>query len=105
MKKFLGLAFILVLSFALAACGNNDKDTTEEKGTDTTETKTTTLKVGASNVPHAEILEEAKPLLKEKGIDLEIVTFQDYVLPNKSLADGDLDANYFQHIPYLEATN
>ncbi len=102
MKKFLGLAFILVLSFALAACGNNDKDTTEEKGTDTTETKTTALKVGASNVPHAEILEEAKPLLEEKGIELDIVTFQDYVLPNKSLADGDLDANYFQHIPYLE---
>jgi D-methionine transport system substrate-binding protein len=103
MKKFLGLAFILVLSFALAACGNNEKDTTKEKGTDTTETKTTVLKVGASNVPHAEILEEAKPLLKEKGIDLEIVTFQDYILPNKSLADGDLDANYFQHIPYLES--
>jgi uncharacterized lipoprotein YehR (DUF1307 family) len=53
MKKFLGLAFILVLSFALAACGNNEKDTTKEKGTDTTETKTTVLKVGASNVPHA----------------------------------------------------
>ncbi len=103
MKKFLGLAFILVLSFALAACGNNGKDTTEEKGSDTTDTKTTTLKVGASNVPHAEILEEAKPLLKEKGIDLEIVTFQDYVLPNKALADGELDANYFQHIPYLES--
>lgn len=103
MKKFLGLAFILILSFALAACGNNGKDTTEEKGSDTTDTKTTTLKVGASNVPHAEILEEAKPLLKEKGIDLEIVTFQDYILPNKSLADGELDANYFQHIPYLES--
>ena len=75
----------------------------KKKAADTTDTKTTTLKVGASNVPHAEILEEAKPLLKEKGIDLEIVTFQDYVLPNKSLADGELDANYFQHIPYLES--
>src|SRR4051812_6273016 len=103
MKKFLGLALILVLSFALAACGNNSKDTTKEKNTATTETKTTTLKVGASNTPHAIILEQAKPILKEKGIDLEIVKFQDYVLPNKALADGDLDANYFQHIPYLES--
>ncbi len=104
MKKFLGLAFILVLSFALAACGTSSKDTSEEKSTtDTTETKTTALKVGASNTPHAVILEQAKPLLKEKGIELEIVPFQDYVLPNKALADEELDANYFQHIPYLEA--
>lgn len=102
MKKLLGLAFILVLSFALAACGNNSKDTNEEQGANTTEEKTTTLKVGASNTPHAVILEEAKPLLKEKGIDLEIVPFQDYVLPNKALADEEIDANYFQHIPYLE---
>ena len=63
----------------------------------------TKLVVGASNVPHAEILEKAKPILKEKGIDLEIVKFQDYVLPNKALADKDIDANYFQHIPYLES--
>ena len=54
MKKFLGFALLLVLSFALAACGNNSKDTTEEKGADTTEEKTTTLKVGASNTPHAD---------------------------------------------------
>lgn len=94
MKKFLGFALILVLSFALAACGNNSKDTKDEK--------TTTLKVGASNTPHAVILEKAKPILKEKGIDLEIVPFQDFVLPNKALAEGEIDANYFQHIPYLE---
>ena len=104
MKKFLGLAFILVLSFALAACGTSTKDTNKDKTADTTsETKTTTLKVGASNTPHAVILEKAKPILKEKGINLEIVKFQDYVLPNKTLAEGQLDANYFQHIPYLEA--
>lgn len=58
--------------------------------------------MGASNVPHAVILEKAKPLLEKKGIELEVKKFQDYVLPNKSLADKDLDANYFQHIPYLE---
>ena len=64
--------------------------------------KNNNFESGASNTPHAVILEKAKPLLKEKGIDLEIVTFQDYVLPNKALANGELDANYFQHIPYLK---
>ena len=103
MKKFLGLAFILVLSFALAACGTSNKDTNTEKTADKATEKTTTLKVGASNTPHAVILEKAKPILKEKGIDLQIVKFQDYVLPNKALANGELDANYFQHIPYLKA--
>lgn len=61
-----------------------------------------TLKVGASPVPHAEILEAVKPQLKEKGIDLEIIEFNEYVTPNLALADGDLDANFFQHTPYLE---
>ncbi|GHC67520.1 MetQ/NlpA family ABC transporter substrate-binding protein [Limoniibacter endophyticus] len=59
------------------------------------------LKIGASNVPHAEILEEAAPLLKEKGVDLTIIPFQDYILPNTALANEEIDANYFQHIPYL----
>ncbi|MED4687842.1 MetQ/NlpA family ABC transporter substrate-binding protein [Peribacillus frigoritolerans] len=97
MKKLLGFALILVLSIALAACGS-EKD---KSGSDT-EKESKKIVVGASNVPHAEILEEAKPLLKEKGIELEIETFQDYVLPNKALNDKELDANYFQHIPYLE---
>ena len=65
----------------------------------------TKLVVGASATPHAEILEAAKPLLAEKGIDLEIVVFDDYVQPNLQLEAGDLDANYFQHIPYLENFN
>ncbi|MFF2459335.1 MetQ/NlpA family ABC transporter substrate-binding protein [Peribacillus simplex] len=98
MKKFLGFALILVLSIALAACGSE-----KDKSGGDTEKESKKLVVGASNVPHAEILEEAKPLLKEKGIDLEIETFQDYVLPNKALNDKELDANYFQHIPYLES--
>lgn len=63
----------------------------------------TKLTVGASPVPHAEILEAAKPLLKEKGIDLEVVVFQDYILPNTALAGKDIDANYFQHVPYLDS--
>ncbi|MGE5552927.1 MAG: MetQ/NlpA family ABC transporter substrate-binding protein [Betaproteobacteria bacterium] len=60
------------------------------------------LKVGATPVPHAEILQVVKPLLEKQGIKLEIVEFQDYVQPNLALDAGELDANYFQHIPYLE---
>ena len=67
--------------------------------------ESTKLVIGASSTPHAEILEAAKPLLAEKGIDLEIVIFDDYVQPNLQLDAGDLDANYFQHIPYLENFN
>lgn len=62
-----------------------------------------TLTVGASNVPHAEILEQAKPILAKQGIDLEIKSFQDYILPNTALAGREIDANYFQHIPYLNS--
>jgi D-methionine transport system substrate-binding protein len=97
MKKWLGLFLALSLAFVLAACGASKDDSKDGKD------GLTKLVVGASNVPHAEILEEAKPILKEKGIDLEIKKFQDYVLPNKALESKELDANYFQHIPYLEA--
>ena len=65
--------------------------------------KKSTLIIGASPVPHAEILEKAKEILKKKGIELEIKVFTDYVVPNLALADKSLDANYFQHIPYLES--
>lgn len=63
------------------------------------------LKVGASPVPHAEILEFVKDDLAEEGIELEIVEFTDYVTPNLSLDDGSIDANYFQHVPYLDQFN
>jgi D-methionine transport system substrate-binding protein len=62
-----------------------------------------TLKVGATPVPHAEILEVVKPMLAAKGINLEIIEFTDYVTPNLALNDGDIDANFFQHVPYMEA--
>ena len=65
--------------------------------------KVVRLVVGASNVPHAEILKKVKPILEEQGIELEIETYQDYVLPNKDLESRELDANYFQHIPYFDA--
>jgi D-methionine transport system substrate-binding protein len=98
MKKWISALFAVVLVLALAACGGNNNAADDKK-----EGKLTKLVVGASNVPHAEILEKAQPILKEKGIDLKIVKFQDYILPNKALADKEIDANYFQHIPYLEA--
>lgn len=63
------------------------------------------LKVGASPVPHAEILKSVQPLLKEKGIDLQIIEFTDYVQPNLALQNKELDANYFQHLPYLTDFN
>ena len=88
MKKLLTLALSLALTAAVGVASANTK-----------------LVVGASATPHAEILEAAKPILAEKGIDLEIVVFDDYVQPNLQLEAGDLDANYFQHIPYLEDFN
>jgi len=84
-------ASILALGI-LAGCSTTDE--TDEK-----------IVVGASAVPHAEILENVKDDLKELGYDLEITIFNDYVLPNKALSEGQLDANFFQHIPYLEEMN
>lgn len=65
----------------------------------------TTIKVGATPTPHAEVLEQIKDTLKDKGYDLEIVEFTDYIQPNVALSSGDLDANYFQHITYLNDYN
>lgn len=104
MKKLLGILVAFTLVLALAACGTSEKKSESKSGdTGSDKAETTKLVVGASPVPHAEILEKAKPILKEKGIDLEIKTFTDYVFPNKALASKELDANYFQHIPYLNA--
>lgn len=64
--------------------------------------QSTVLRVGASTLPHAPILEFVKPLLAEEGIELEIIEFSDYVLPNLALAEGEIDANFFQHVPYLD---
>jgi len=95
MKKItsLVLALLLVASlFAFASCGG---DKTDDK----------TIIVGASSTPHAEILEQVKANLADKGYTLEIRVFDDYILPNTSLDEGDLDANYFQHKPYLDSFN
>lgn len=78
------------------------EETTEEA--ETVESKGT-ITVAASATPHAEILEQAKPILAEQGWELEVTVFDDYVQPNLVVESGDFDANYFQHIPYLESFN
>lgn len=101
MKKLFALiATLLVPSLALAGCGGTDTASSGAAQKNTSGMKT--LKVGATAVPHAEILEVVKPLLEKEGINLEIVEFNDYVQPNLALNDKELDANFFQHEPYLK---
>ncbi|MEG2295385.1 MAG: MetQ/NlpA family ABC transporter substrate-binding protein [Oscillospiraceae bacterium] len=95
LKKLLTLGVALSLSTALVACAST-ADTT---------IKSNVLNVGASPSPHAEILQVIKPILAEKGIELIIKEFSDYVLPNRALDEGSLDANFFQHQPYLDDFN
>lgn len=100
MKKILTLLTAFVLAFTLVGCSSSK----DKKGIDAEKldkNNPVTLKIGASNVPHAEILEHIAPKLLEEGIKLDIVTYQDYYLPNKTLSDKEIDANYFQHIPFL----
>ena len=100
MKKVTAIILTGILTLGvLTGCQSNSK--AEEKGSSE---DAKTIKVAASATPHAEILAAAKPILAEQGWNLEVTEFDDYVLPNDALADGSLDANYFQHIPYLEET-
>ena len=109
-RKVLALTLALVLSLSLAACAsksaaeNVEKVPAEEAASDTVEQKGT-ITVAASPTPHAEILEQAKPILQAMGWTLEVKEFQDYVQPNNVVESGEFDANYFQHIPYLENFN
>jgi D-methionine transport system substrate-binding protein len=96
MKKVFLLSLSLILALIVSACGNGE----ENKGN-----QTQSLKVGATQVPHAEILNHVKPILKKQGIDLQVQVFQDYVLPNRAVEETQIDANYFQHIPWMETTN
>ena len=109
-KKLLALLLGLTLCLSLAACGGDSAadsgaaDTgAAEEGGDSGET--VTLTVAASPTPHAVILEQCVPILAEQGIDLVINQYSDYVVPNTAVEDGDEDANYFQHLPYLEEFN
>ena len=103
MKKLLALAMALTLCLGLAACGG---DTTDASTDDTAQTgETVTLKVGATPAPHQEILEQVVDNLAEQGITLEIVPYTDYNTPNTAVEEGENDANYFQHITYMENFN
>ncbi|MBS4879306.1 MAG: MetQ/NlpA family ABC transporter substrate-binding protein [Firmicutes bacterium] len=115
MKKLLALTLALVLCLGLAACGggtSTDTDTNADTSSDadtngdaTANGETITLTVGATPNPHAEILAQVKDDLAAEGIDLVVKEYSDYVVPNTAVEEGDLDANYFQHTPYMEEFN
>ena len=115
MKKLLALTLALVLCLGLAACGggtSTDTDTNADTSSDAdtngdaaTNGETITLTVGATPNPHAEILAQVKDDLAAEGIDLVVKEYSDYVVPNTAVEEGDLDANYFQHTPYMEEFN
>ena len=112
MKKLISAALAGVLALSLAACGSTasvSESTASSEAASTAETGSDlagiTIKVAASPTPHAEILNIAKDLLAEQGITLDIVEFSDYVQPNMVTESGEVDANYFQHQPYLDSFN
>ena len=125
MKKKIATLLIATLTLGvvgLTGCGANDGATNEatenaateetevadaatEETTDTAPEELEVLKVGASITPHAEILAQVKDVLAQEGYDLQVVEYNDYVLPNTALEDGELDANFFQHQPYLDDFN
>ncbi len=107
MRKIVYLLLTLSLAVsALTACGSKDEGVAEENATEETSTESKgVIKVAASATPHAEILEQAKAILAEQGWDLQVTVFDDYVQPNLVVENGEFDANYFQHIPYLDDFN
>ncbi|HIW54137.1 MAG TPA: metal ABC transporter substrate-binding protein [Candidatus Ruthenibacterium merdigallinarum] len=109
MKKVFAIALSAALALGLAACGGASSSSAAPSSAPAASASgseaAVTLTVGASPAPHAEILEQAATLLAEQGIALDIVEFDDYVMPNTALAEGSLDANYFQHQPYLTNFN
>ncbi|MFC8687923.1 MetQ/NlpA family ABC transporter substrate-binding protein [Brevibacillus porteri] len=106
MKKLVVSVLSTVLAFSLAACGGKTETApAPTEGGAQGGQQEVTLKVGASPVPHAAILKFVQPKLKEQGVNLEIKEFTDYVQPNVQVNEKQLDANFFQHKPYLEDFN
>ena len=112
MKKVCTIALSALLALSLlAGCGSSSGSSASAPAASgsaagsAAPAETVTLKVGASITPHAEILAQCKPILAEQGIDLEVVEYTDYVQPNTAVEEGDLDANYFQHVNYLNWFN
>lgn len=97
-KTLISILVVIALSLILGACGKIPVKNTSSSGD-----RSNVLRVGATPEPHAQILKVVEPLLKEEGIELKIVEFTDYVLPNLALNDGEIDANFFQHVPYMES--
>lgn len=105
-KRVLAVLLAGVLgAAALTGCGGSDKDGASGSSGADSSSELKEIKVAASATPHAEILEEAKVLLEEEGYKLDVTVFNDYVQPNEVVESGDFDANYFQHIPYLDSFN
>ena len=98
LKKIFSVGLVGLAALGLAACGGGAKN--KDAASDDKK-----ILVVASPAPHAEILEAAKPILKKEGYDLEVKIVNDYVTPNKLVFDGDADANFFQHTPYLDKFN
>lgn len=111
MKKVCTIALSALLALSLlAGCGSSGSSASAPAASGSAAgsaapAETVTLKVGASITPHAEVLAQCKPILAEQGIDLEVVEYTDYVQPNTAVEEGDLDANYFQHVNYLNWFN
>ena len=99
MKKYVALVLALLLGLTAFVGCSGDSGKKDESA------DLTVIKVGASPTPHAEILEAIKGLMAEQGYDLQVVTFNDYVLPNNAVESGEVDANYFQHITYMNDFN
>jgi D-methionine transport system substrate-binding protein len=109
-KRLVSVITAAVLSAALlAGCGGSSGASSSapaDQGSAAADSKELTkITIAASPTPHAEILEAAKPILAEKGYDLDIKVFDDYVQPNEVVNSGEIDANYFQHVPYLDSFN
>lgn len=96
---------VLAFTVAVSAAACTGADTSTVSSETASEAAAAVIKVGANITPHAEILEQAKPILAEKGITLEVVELEDSITPNTGVIEGSLDANYFQHVPYLEQFN
>ena len=117
MKKLVSLLLTGALAFGLLAgcgggagtaetpAGNTNTPSAETPSAETPAGETVTLRIGGTPAPHVEILEQVVPILAEQGITLEITTMNDYNTPNDAVEDGSLDANYFQHITYMNEYN
>lgn len=95
MKKIVSILLTLLIVIGVVGCTSKKEEAQDKK----------IIKVGASPAPHKEILDIVKPLLEKKGYTLEIKEFTDYVQPNLAVDNGELDANFFQHVPYLNQFN